>query len=159
MQHRRKHKQPLLWQCIHKRLAKLWSVPNSLTVRWYRCKLSNLQEKNCYYYFFKLQSNLAIRNFWVTLKLFLNAKSSLLQRLNQSTLYKVYLMMNQEKNGYFFRNNSLLLVFFSWKWYPMKNQEKKNSVLQSIINLVPKGFHKMCESSILGTLFSVKPKN
>ena len=41
----------------------------------------------------------------------------------------------------------------------MKNQEKTISVLQSIINLVPKGFHKMCESSILGTLFSVKPKN
>ena len=41
----------------------------------------------------------------------------------------------------------------------MKNQEKTISVLQSIINLVPKGFHKMCESPILGTLFSVKPKN
>ena len=41
----------------------------------------------------------------------------------------------------------------------MKNQEKTISVLQSIINLVPKGFHKMCESSILGTLFSVKRKN
>ena len=41
----------------------------------------------------------------------------------------------------------------------MKNQEKTISVLQSIINLVPKGFHKMCESSTLGTLFSVKPKN
>ena len=41
----------------------------------------------------------------------------------------------------------------------MKNQEKTISVLQSIINLVPKGFHKMCESSILGSLFSVKPKN
>ena len=41
----------------------------------------------------------------------------------------------------------------------MKNQEKTISVLQSIINLVPKGFHKMCESPILGTLFNVKPKN
>ena len=41
----------------------------------------------------------------------------------------------------------------------MKNQGKTISVLQSIINLVPKSFHKMCESSILGTLFSVKPKN
>ena len=40
----------------------------------------------------------------------------------------------------------------------MKNQEKTISVLQSIINLVPKGFHKMCESSILGTLFSENPK-
>ena len=45
---------------------------------------------------FMIQSNLAIRNFLVTLKLFLNAKSSLLQTLNQ-VLYKVYLMMNQEK--------------------------------------------------------------
>ena len=33
-----------------------------------------------------IQSNLAIRNFLVTLKLFLNAKSSLLQTLNQSTI-------------------------------------------------------------------------
>ena len=41
----------------------------------------------------------------------------------------------------------------------MKNQEKTISVLQSIINLVPKGFHKMCKSPIFGTLFSVKPKN
>ena len=41
----------------------------------------------------------------------------------------------------------------------MKNQEKIVYVLQSIMNLVPKGFHKMFESPILGTLFSVKPKN
>ena len=41
----------------------------------------------------------------------------------------------------------------------MKNQEKKISVLQSTIIFFPKGFHKMCESSILGTIFSVKPKN
>ena len=34
----------------------------------------------------KIQSNLAIRNFLVTLKLFLNAKSSLSQTLNQSTI-------------------------------------------------------------------------
>ena len=33
----------------------------------------------------KIQSNLAIRNFLVTLKLFLNAKGSLLQILNQIT--------------------------------------------------------------------------
>ena len=33
-----------------------------------------------------IQSNLAIRNFLVTLKLFLNAKSSLLQKLNQNTI-------------------------------------------------------------------------
>ena len=32
----------------------------------------------------------------------------------------------------------------------MKNQEKTFSALQSIINSVPKGFHKMCETPILG---------
>ena len=37
-------------------------------------------------YKLQVQSNLAIRNFLVTLKLFLNAKSSLLQTLNQSTI-------------------------------------------------------------------------
>ena len=74
-------------------------------------------------------------------------------------LYKVYLMMNQEKMGIFLESILYYWSFFSWKWYPMKNQEKIISVLQSMINLVPKGFHKMCESPILGTLFSVKPKN
>ena len=34
----------------------------------------------------QVKSNLTIRNFLVTLKLFLNAKSSLLQTLNQSTI-------------------------------------------------------------------------
>ena len=67
-------------------------------------------------------------------------------------------MMNQEKMVIFLESILYYWSFFSWKWYPMKNQEKTISVLQSIINLVPKGFHKMWESSILGTLFSVKPK-
>ena len=40
----------------------------------------------------------------------------------------------------------------------MKNQEKIASFLQSILSLVAKGFHTMCGSQILGTLFSVKPK-
>ena len=44
------------------------------------CRLHCLQSE------MKIQSNLAIRNFLVTLKLFLNAKSSLLQTLNQSTI-------------------------------------------------------------------------
>ena len=64
-------------------------------------------------------------------------------------------MMNQEKMVIFLESILYYWSFFSWK----KNHEKTISVLQSIINLVPKGFHKMCESPILGTLFSVKPKN
>ena len=45
-----------------------------------------------------LQSNLALRNFLVTLKLFLSAKNSLLQTLKQSTL-KGILYDESRKNG------------------------------------------------------------
>ena len=67
--------------------------------------------------------------------------------------------MNQEKMVIFLESILYYWSFFSWKWYPMKNQKKIISVLRSIINLVLIGFHKMCESPILGTLFSAKPNN
>ena len=37
----------------------------------------------------ELQSNLAIMNFWVTLKLFVNAKSSLMQISDQNNVYGI----------------------------------------------------------------------
>ena len=41
------------------------------------------------------------------------------------------------------------------KIIPNEDQEKKMFLFcESIISLVPKGFHKMCGSQILGTLFS-----
>ena len=94
---------------------------------------------------YELQSNLVIRNFLVTLKLFLITNTYI-------TLwpYKVYLMMNQEKTCPFLH---------SWKSYLMKNKEKMAPFLQSIKSLVPKEFHKMSGSRISGTLFKVKFQN
>ena len=91
------------------------------------------------YLMYVVQSNLAIKNFLFTLKLFLNAKCSLSQTFNQSTIF----YSKSQKSG------PKTCHFFSWKWYLMKNQGKIVSFLQSIISLVPKGFHKMCASHIL----------
>ena len=59
-----------------------------------------------------IPSNLVIRNFLVTLKLFLNAKCSLSQTFNQSTIYLGYLFYSKsQKSG----TGSPKNVFFSWK--------------------------------------------
>ena len=69
-----------------------------------------------------VQSNLMIRNFLVTLKLFLIAKCSLSQTFNQSTILGIYSILNPKNPA----QDPPKMHFFSWKWYLM-NQEKKVS--------------------------------
>ena len=70
-------------------------------------------------------------------------------------------MMNQEKR--------VSIPFYTWQSMPKtclflvgkpNEESRKNSFFfQSIITLVPKGFHKTCGALISGTLFNVKSKN
>ena len=99
-----------------------------------------------------LQSNLAIRNFLVTAKLFRKVKCSLLPIVHyQYHIGHQFIPdLAQDPPKLFLVGNNT---------YVIKNQDKVASFLQSIIGLVPKGFHIMHGSRILWALFSVTSQN
>jgi hypothetical protein len=102
----------------------------------------------------KVQSNLVIRNFSVAAKLFLKVKCSLLQIVHYWYYryhigYQFILDLAQDpKKMYFFVGNNT--------YY--EELRKNGFFFKSIISLVPKGFHVICESQIFGILFRENPK-